>query len=135
MTLTLETDGATYVIFFQHVDFVDYITQNIPGKPPDINVCVPAITEAKPPHRIFIDLECILNYLHQKEPKWKYLSNENKDAAIINFLIININHESLHKAIFEAPEIRDYLEKVSHILNEEAREGNENVISRMEYEL
>ncbi len=132
MTLTLETDAATYVIFFQHVDFVDYITQNILGKPPDINECVPAITETKPPHTIYIDLECVLNYLHQEVNDWNYLSDETKDAIIIHFLIVNINHESLHKAIFEAPEISQHLQEVSYLLNGAAINGNEYIIRKME---
>ena len=131
-SLTLETEAGTYVIFFQHVDFVYYINRTIPGRQLDIEKCIPAIDEVKPPHRIFLDLECITNYLQQKVNGWENLSDEVKDDKIINFLITNINHESLHKAIFEVSEIRSYLEEVSYQLNDSANKCMEYIIAKME---
>ncbi len=113
--ISIKTETTIYVIFFHHIDFVDYyINRTILGKPLDIRICIPALTEVKPPHRIFLNLECIINYLQQKVCFWEYLSDENKDDIIINFLIININHETLHKVIFETPEISYFRKNVIH---------------------
>lgn len=129
--ISIKTETTIYVIFFHHIDFVDYINRTILGKPLDIRICVPALTEVKPPHRIFLNLECIINYLQQKVCFWEYLSDENKDDIIINFLIININHETLHKVIFETPEISYFLEKMSYILNDATVAGMERIIAKM----
>ena len=131
-SLTLETEAAIYVIFFQHTDFVDYINSTNLGKPMDIETCIPALTEVKPPHRIFLDLECVLNYIHEKRTDWGELNDEVKDNIIIEFLIININHEFLHKIIFEAPEIHDSIEKASYILNDAANDVMEHIIAEIE---
>lgn len=128
---TLETEAAIYTIFFQHEDFVKHINETFPGKPLDIKKCVPAITEVKPPHQIFLDLECYVNYF-VPEIYSKDLSNDDKDNMVINFLIININHESLHKAIFEIPEIDSFLEKKSYQLNEAENNAIEYIIAKIE---
>lgn len=131
-SLTLETESAIYVIFFNHVDFVDYINQSFPGRHLDMNICVPAIVELRPPHRIFLNLECLINNLTQNIPDWENLSDERKEDEIIKFLIININHESIHRAIFEAPEIRSYLEEAAYDINDATNRGMEYIVARIE---
>ncbi len=133
-SLTIETETAVYVLFLWHTDFVTYVNQTIPGKPLHISTCVPAIIETKPPHRIFLNLECIINPF-KTNTYWKDLSNEAKDDMIIEFLIININHESIHKVIFEAPEISSILEKHSYQLSEYYYTVMEYIVAEMELEL
>jgi hypothetical protein len=133
-SLTIETETAVYALFFWHIDFVTYVNQTFLGKPLGISTCVPAITEAKPPHRIFLNLECIINPF-KTNTYWENLSNEAKDNMIIDFLITNINHESLHKAIFEAPEISSLLEKHSFLLSEYYYNLIEYIVAEMELEL
>ncbi len=130
-SLTIETETAVYVLFLWHIGFVTYVNQAFPEKPLNISTCVPAITEAKPPHRIFLDLEYIINPF-KTNTYWEGLSNEAKDDMIINFLITNINHESFHKAIFEIPEISSILEKHS---SDYYYNAMEYIVAEMELEL
>jgi hypothetical protein len=131
---TLETEACTYMIFSFHLDFVKYINRTIAGKHLDVIKCVPAITEIKPPHRIFLDLECNIDCFQQNE-YWRNLCDRQKDDMIIDFLITNINHESQHKAIFEIPEISSLLKKCSYLLKDIDYERMEYIVAEMELEL
>lgn len=130
---TLETEASVYVIFSHHVDFVNYINRMIPGKHLDVSKCVPALTEVKPPHRIFLDLECIVDSF-QQNIYWENLSDGVKDDMIIDFLITNINHESLHKVIFETPEISSLLKERSYLLKDIDYQRMEYIVAEMELE-
>jgi hypothetical protein len=127
---TIETDSAIYIIFFRHDEFISYINANFENQL-DIRLCVPGITDVKPPHYIFLDLQCIVNFCGS-QIRSKYLSISEKDDMIIDSLIANINHEFLHKVIFEIPEINSHLQKSMYILNKIEIDGMEHIVSSME---
>jgi len=127
-----ETETYEYVFCFKHDDFVTYINKKIPGTL-DYRKCFPvALTEVKPPHRIFFNLECIVNNHQRNNDCWDNLSDEMKDNIIINFLIKNINHEHHHKAILYAPEISLALKKNSYLLPVIERTAMENIVKKMD---
>lgn len=127
---TIETESAIYIIFFRHDEFISYINANFENQL-DIGLCVPGITEVKPPHQIFLDLECIVNFCGP-QIRSKYFSIIEKDDMVIDSLIANINHEFLHKVIFEIPEINSQLQKSMYILNKIEIDGMEHIVSSME---
>ena len=131
---TIETESAFYIIFFRHEEFVSHINANFPNNELDIGLCVPAIIGVKPPHKIFLDLECVVNSCGPKI-RSKYLSISEKDDMVIDSLIANINHEFIHKVIFEIPEISYQLQKSMYILNKIENQRMEYIVSSMERNL
>ncbi|MFZ3058290.1 MAG: hypothetical protein WA102_01010 [Candidatus Methanoperedens sp.] len=130
----IETESAIYVFFFQHDEFVSHINANFSGYQLDAKLCVPAIIDLKPPHKIFLDLECIVNYCRPQILS-RHLSISEKDDMVIDSLIANINHESLHKVIFEIPEISYQLQKNLYILKKIDYQRMEYILSLMERDL